>query len=68
MPDSVSHVNPVILSAINAVLGHDYRIYMIYRILLCALLWQLLASEHSCVLKKESLLRLHHISPIVSTQ
>jgi len=41
---------------------------MICRILLCALLWQLLASEHSCVLKQEFLLRLHHISPIVSTQ
>jgi len=34
----------------------------------CAFLWQLLASEHSRALKQESLLRLHHTCPIISTQ
>jgi len=36
--------------------------------LLCFAMLQLLASEHSRVLTQESLLRLHHICPIVSTQ
>ena len=65
MPDPVNHV---ILSAINVSLEQDYRIYMIYRILVCALLWQLLASEHSRVLNVKSASSLHHTCPILSTQ
>lgn len=41
---------------------------MIYRILVCALLWQLLASEHSRVLNVKSASSLHHTCPILSTQ
>nr|AUN36025.1 hypothetical protein [uncultured bacterium] len=38
------------------------------RSVLCFAMLQLLASEHSCVVKQESLLRLDHICSIVSTQ
>jgi hypothetical protein len=41
---------------------------MIYKNCACALLWQLLASEHSGVLKLKINGPLHLTSPIISTQ
>jgi hypothetical protein len=41
---------------------------MIYRIFLCAFLWQLLASEHSRSRKAKSFASLHRTRPIVPSQ